>query len=66
MTTIKTIFLFLIGFSNFAFSQKKCNCESDFQWMKKTFEENDAGFKYILEKKEKTLTKFVMKIFYKR
>jgi Periplasmic protease len=28
-----------------------CNCESNFEWVKKTFEENDAGFQYILEKK---------------
>ena len=28
-----------------------CNCESNFEWMKKTFEENDAGFQYIIDKK---------------
>lgn len=30
-----------------------CNCETSFLWMKKTFEENDAGFQYILSKKGK-------------
>ncbi len=25
-----------------------CNCSTAFQWLKKTFEENDAGFSYIL------------------
>lgn len=25
-----------------------CNCESNFGWTKKTFEENDAGFKYVI------------------
>ena len=30
-----------------AFSQK-CNCEENFKWVKKTFEENDAGFHYAL------------------
>ena len=28
-----------------------CNCESNFEWTKKTFEENDAGFQYIIDKK---------------
>jgi hypothetical protein len=28
-----------------------CTCESDFAWVKKTFEENDAGFQYIIDKK---------------
>ncbi|GHV25281.1 hypothetical protein FACS1894176_03390 [Bacteroidia bacterium] len=26
-----------------------CNCEGNFEWVKKTFEENDAGFQYILD-----------------
>ncbi len=28
-----------------------CSCEANFEWVKKTFEENDAGFSYALEKK---------------
>ena len=28
-----------------------CTCESNFEWLKKTFEENDAGFQYIIDKK---------------
>ena len=28
-----------------------CDCTSNFAWLKKTFEENDAGFQYALEKK---------------
>ncbi|NIG54990.1 S41 family peptidase [Chitinophaga sp. Cy-1792] len=32
---------------------QSCNCESNFKWMKKTFEENDAGFSYVLDKKGK-------------
>ena len=28
-----------------------CTCESNFEWVKKTFEENDAGFQYIINKK---------------
>ncbi|GHT10208.1 hypothetical protein FACS189426_10040 [Bacteroidia bacterium] len=30
-----------------------CNCESNFEWIKKTFEENDAGFQYIIDSKGK-------------
>jgi hypothetical protein len=30
---------------------QNCTCESNFEWVKKTFEENDAGFQYILDKK---------------
>lgn len=28
-----------------------CDCESNFQWVKTTFEENDAGFQYIIDRK---------------
>lgn len=34
-------------------SAVNCDCEHNFLWMKKTFEENDAGFAYILSKKGK-------------
>lgn len=30
---------------------QNCDCESSFLWMKQTFEENDAGFQYIIDKK---------------
>ena len=32
-------------------SAQNCNCETNFEWVKKTFEENDARFKYALETK---------------
>jgi hypothetical protein len=41
------IFCFCIISNNISYSQN-CNCSSNFQWLKKTFEENDAGFKYHL------------------
>ena len=44
------IFCFCILSSNISYSQT-CNCSSNFQWVKKTFEENDAGFKYHLSVK---------------
>lgn len=30
---------------------QECDCQNTFNWTKKTFEENDAGFSYILKKK---------------
>ncbi len=30
---------------------QNCDCEKNFQWVKKTFEENDAGFTYVIEQK---------------
>ncbi|MEE1898263.1 S41 family peptidase [Flavobacterium rakeshii] len=43
------LFSFLLVFISYlnAFSQH-CNCEENFKWVKKTFEENDAGFNYAL------------------
>lgn len=31
-----------------------CNCKASFEWVKKTFEENDAGYAHILKKKGTT------------
>ncbi|KAA2223240.1 S41 family peptidase [Chryseobacterium sediminis] len=50
MLKIKTLFLIFISSSSFSFAQN-CNCESNFQWVKKTFEENDAGYQYVIDKK---------------
>ena len=33
---------------------QNCDCNSNFEWVKKTFEENDAGFQYIIDKKGET------------
>ncbi len=46
-----TSFLFI--FINVVYPQD-CSCEDSFNWVKETFEKNDAGFKYILEKKGQT------------
>lgn len=32
---------------------QECNCVENFEWVKKTFEENDAGFEYSLKIKGK-------------
>jgi len=36
------------------FSQD-CDCSSNYAWVKKTFEENDAGYAYALQKKGREL-----------
>lgn len=50
MTKIKTLILILVTSSGLSFAQN-CNCESNYQWVKKTFEENDAGFQYAIDRK---------------
>ncbi len=35
----------------FSLGQQKCNCETDFRWVKETFEKNDAGFSYGIQQK---------------
>ena len=46
----KLLFTVLLVLPLLSFAQD-CDCQSDFQWMKKTFEENDAGFRYVLTQK---------------
>jgi len=47
----KTLFLFLIlPFISFG---QDCSCQENFKWVKKTFEENDAGFQYAIDQKGK-------------
>lgn len=50
MLKIKTLLLISTLSSYFGFAQN-CNCESNYQWVKKTFEENDAGYQYVIDKK---------------
>ena len=40
--------LFLIPF---CINAQDCTCEDNFNWVRSTFEENDAGFQYALEQK---------------
>lgn len=42
--------IILITLPLFTLSQN-CSCEESFNWMKKTFEENDAGFQYVIDSK---------------
>lgn len=40
--------LIIVSYNSYA---QKCSCEDNFYWLKKTFEENDAGFQYVIDKK---------------
>ncbi|UII26063.1 hypothetical protein LVD15_22585 [Fulvivirga maritima] len=50
MTRRDLILIILLFTSTFAFAQN-CDCKSNYEWVKKTFEQNDAGFQYVLETK---------------
>ena len=50
----KTKLLILLALTIFTCSAsfaQQCNCSLAFKWMKKAFEENDAGFQYIIDQK---------------
>lgn len=48
---MKNILLFLVIFFPVSLFAQDCDCESNFNWVKKTFEENDAGVSYVFESK---------------
>lgn len=50
MFKFSRLVIFLVSFNSYTFGQS-CDCESNFIWVKKTFEENDAGFDYALQEK---------------
>ena len=62
MKKISLLLLFFIPLSIFA---QKCDCTSVFKWAKNTFEQNDAGFHYILEKKTHKQMKYTVN-YYKK
>jgi hypothetical protein len=41
----------IILFSPFITYGQDCDCKSNFEWVKKTFEENDAGFQFAIDNK---------------
>lgn len=47
---MKQLLLILFSLPFLTYGQE-CDCQSTFEWAKKTFEENDAGFQYIIDKK---------------
>jgi len=46
----RILVLILIVYANTGYAQD-CDCQEIFDWTKQTFEENDAGFSYIIEQK---------------
>lgn len=45
---LSVVFLLLVATT---LSAQTCNCESNFEWVRKTFEQNDAGFQYVIDQK---------------
>ncbi len=54
--------LILLIFSITIYGQD-CDCKSNFEWAKKTFEENDAGFQFAIDNKGKSAYEQHNKIF---
>ena len=50
--------LFFVTFTINA-QQADCHCEQTFQWVKTTFESNDAGFATVLKEKGTTMYNFI-------
>ena len=48
---MKQIITLLVALLPFAFFGQDCGCEANYEWLKKTFEENDAGFDHALKQK---------------
>lgn len=49
----KILFLTMSLFMTFINFAQKCNCKQEFEWIKTTFEKNDAGFQYVIDSKGK-------------
>ena len=50
MTKRNLILIILLFKTVFSFAQN-CDCKANYEWVKKTIKENDAGFQYILKTK---------------
>lgn len=50
MTKQNLILVILLFTTTFTFAQN-CDCKANYEWLKKTIEENDAGFQYALKVK---------------
>src|SRR5690554_4422848 len=62
MTLKNILSLIFILKTSIIFSQS-CNCKSTFDWVKETFENNDAGFQYIIDKKGQETYKIYNQIY---
>ncbi|MDR0969795.1 MAG: S41 family peptidase [Lentimicrobiaceae bacterium] len=52
MTKRNLILIALLFTTTLTFAQD-CDCKANYEWVKKTFEENDAGYQYAIENKGK-------------
>nr|WP_199162163.1 S41 family peptidase [Elizabethkingia sp. ASV34] len=48
---MKLFFPFLLLMGTMSIQAQNCNCKENYEWTKKTFEENDAGYRHILDTK---------------
>jgi len=48
---MRILFLVVAVALAYPINGQTCTCESNFEWVKRIFEENDAGFQYIIDKK---------------
>lgn len=65
MSIKKILSLIFILKTTLIFSQN-CDCKSTFGWVKETFENNDAGFQYIIDKKGQESYKIHNQIYFSR
>ncbi len=65
MRKINILIALLFLTTSISFGQN-CDCKSNFEWVKKTFEENDAGFQYALDIKGKQAYESHNKLFAKK
>ncbi len=47
----KVLVLLLVSTISIKAYSQECDCTSTFEWLKSTFEQNDAGFEYYLKQK---------------
>ena len=51
--TVFTTILMLLFSNRYSYARETCDCKANFDWVKETFENNDAGFEYALLQKGK-------------
>lgn len=51
---MKNILFIILTFASINSFAQTCNCQENFQWAKKTFEENDAGYGYTIDLRGKS------------
>lgn len=50
---MKHSFILFLSLAAFRLTAQECDCPKTFDWMVNTFEANDAGFQYVIDKKGK-------------